>query len=88
MATMSKKRKVINYLTSGKGLTENEARSRFGVGNFRATMSNIRHEFEKYGNWKVTTEETTTGKSRYYLDDIHPGTRMYGYDKHGTRYMI
>tara|TARA_Y100000593_G_C4305860_1_gene335696 strand:+ start:380 stop:637 length:258 start_codon:yes stop_codon:yes gene_type:complete len=85
---MTKKRKVINYLTSGKGLTSNEARSRFGVANFRAVMSDIRSQFEEYGNWKVTTEETTTGKTRYFLQDIHPGTRMWGYDKNGTRYML
>tara|TARA_Y100000004_G_scaffold177384_1_gene218919 strand:- start:465 stop:731 length:267 start_codon:yes stop_codon:yes gene_type:complete len=88
MATMTKKRKVINYLTSGKGLTSNEARSRFGVANFRAVMSDIRSQFEEYGNWKVTTEETATGKTRYFLQDIHPGTRMWGYDKNGTRYML
>ncbi len=88
MTTMTKKRKVINYLTSGKGLTSNEARSRFGVANFRAVMSDIRSQFEEYGNWKVTTEETTTGKTRYFLQDIHPGTRMWGYDKNGTRYML
>ena len=88
MTTMTKKRKVINYLTSGKGLTSNEARSRFGVANFRAVMSDIRSQFEEYGNWKVTTEETTTGKSRYFLQDIHPGTRTWGYDKNGTRYML
>ena len=88
MTTMTKKRKVINCLTSGKGLTSNEARSRFGVANFRAVMSDIRSQFEEYGNWKVTTEETTTGKSRYFLQDIHPGTRTWGYDKNGTRYML
>ena len=56
MSTITKKRKVINYLTSGRGLTENEARSRFGVGNMRATMSDIRSEFEQYGNWKITNQ--------------------------------
>jgi len=88
MSMITKKRKVINYLTSGRGLTENEARSRFGVGNMRATMSDIRSEFEQYGNWKITTESTSTGKVRYFMQDIHPGTRTYGYDAAGTRYML
>lgn len=86
--TLTKKRRVINYLTAGKGLTSNEARSRFGVGNMRALMSDIRSEFEKYGNWEVVTEETSTGTSRYFLEDIHPGQRTYGYRPDGTRYML
>lgn len=86
--TLSKKRKVINYLTAGKGLTSNEARSRFGVANMRALMSDIRSEFERYGNWEVVTEETSNGSSRYFLEDIHPGQRTYGYRPDGTRYML
>jgi hypothetical protein len=86
--TLTKKRKVINYLTAGKGLTSNEARSRFGVGNMRAMMSDIRSEFEKYGNWQVVTESTTSGRSRYFMEDIHPGVRTYGYRSDGTRYSL
>ena len=82
--TLTKKRRVINYLTAGKGLTSNEAR----VGIMRAMMSDIRSEFEKYGNWEVVTEETSTGMSRYFLEDIHPGQRTYGYRPDGTRYML
>ena len=66
--TMTKKRRVINYLATGKGLTEAEARSRFGVGNLRATISNIRDMVEAYGNWSITTEETPTGKTRYFME--------------------
>jgi hypothetical protein len=86
--TMTKKRRVINYLATGKGLTEAEARSRFGVGNLRATMSTIREMVEAYGNWAVTTEETPTGKTRYYMEDTHPGERSYGYDPMGRRYAL
>ena len=86
--TMTKKRRVINYLATGKGLTEAEARSRFGVGNLRATISNIREMVEAYGNWAVTTEETPTGKTRYYMEDTHPGERSYGYDPMGRRYAL
>ena len=86
--TLTKKRKVINYLTAGKGLTSNEARSRFGVGNMRALMSVIRYEFEKYGNWQVVTEATTSGSSRYFMEDIHPGERTYGYRSDGTRFSL
>ena len=86
--TMTKKRRVINYLATGKGLTEAEARSRFGVGNLRATISNIREMVEAYGNWSITTEETPTGKTRYFMEDTHPGERSYGYDPMGTRYAL
>ena len=86
--TMTKKRRVINYLATGKGLTEAEARSRFGVGNLRATMSNIREMVEAYGNWVITSEPTTTGKTRYFMEDTHPGERSYGYDSMGARYAL
>ena len=83
--TMTKKRRVINYLATGKGLTEAEARSRFGVGNLRATISDIRDMVEAYGNWAITTEETPTGKTRYFMEDTHPGERSYGFDNMGRR---
>ena len=86
--TMTKKRRVINYLATGKGLTEAEARSRFGVGNFRATISNIRDMVEAHGNWSITTEETPTGKTRYFMEDTHPGERTYGFDSMGARYAL
>jgi len=85
---MTKKRRVINYLASGKGLTEAEARSRFGVGNLRATISTIRDMVEAYGNWEITLQETPSGKSRYFMEDTHPGERSYGYDPMGHRYAL
>ena len=88
MRNLSKKRRVINYLTSGKGLTSAEAASRFGVGNMRAMMSDIRSQFEKYGNWEVVTEETSTGKTRSFLNDTHPGERTYAYNEDGSKYMM
>jgi len=88
MRNLTKKRRVINYLTSGKGLTSAEAASRFGVGNMRAMMSVIRSEFTKYGNWEVVNEQTTTGKTRYFLKDVHPGTRTYAYNNDGSKYMM
>jgi hypothetical protein len=47
----------------GNGLTVNEARSRFGIGNFRALMSDVRQE--RIG--RVVTEETRSGSNRYFL---------------------
>lgn len=88
MRNLTKKRRVINYLTSGKGLTAREAAARFGVGNMRAMMSTIRSEFTKYGNWEVVNEQTTTGKTRYFLKDVHPGKRTYAYNKDGSKYMM
>tara|TARA_Y100000310_G_scaffold312054_1_gene358993 strand:- start:152 stop:421 length:270 start_codon:yes stop_codon:yes gene_type:complete len=86
--TISKKQKVLNYLSTGKGITANQAKSRYGVGNLRATMSDIRHMVEGFGNWKIETEKTRNGNARYFMVDTHPGTRTYGYDKFGNRYML
>ena len=85
-STISKKRKVINYLSSGNGLTANEAKARFGVSNLRATISNIRSVVEAFGNWEIVSEPTsTTGKSRYFMVDTHPGTRAYTFNMDGSR---
>ena len=65
--TGSKKRRVLDYLMGGKGLTTNEARSRFEIQNFRACISDIKSQVEKYGNWRVVTEETSNGTNRYFL---------------------
>ena len=88
MPTMTKKRRVINYLASGKGLTPAEAKSRFGVSNLRATMSDIREMVEAYGNWEITSESTSTGKTRYFMEDTHPGERTYGFDSMGRRFAL
>ena len=86
--TLTKKRRVMNYLASGKGLTSNEAKSRFGVGNLRATISDIKSQVEAYGNWEITTESTSTGKTRYFMEDTHPGKRVMGFDSNGNRYVM
>ena len=88
MTTMSKKRKVNNYLASGKGLTANQAKSRYGVGNLRATISDIRNTVEAFGNWEIVSEETKNGASRYFMMDTHPGVRKFGFDKNGNRYAL
>jgi hypothetical protein len=64
---VSKKRRVLNYLSSGRGITAAEARSRFDVKNLRAMMSDIRTLVERYGNWEIETEETRTGATRYFM---------------------
>lgn len=68
--TQSQTRRVLNYLTAGRGLTSAEARSRFGVQNMRAVMTRVRQLTERYGNWRVTTEETTTGSTRYMIKKV------------------
>lgn len=64
----SKKRRVMDYLAKGNSLTANQARSRFNVGNMRATMSNIKSQVEAYGNWSVSTIDTPSGKTSYGMD--------------------
>ena len=43
---------------------------------------------EAYGNWEITLQETPGGKSRYYMEDTHPGDRTYGFDPMGNRYAL
>lgn len=66
--TPTKKRRVMDYLASGRTLTANQARSRFGVGNMRATISNIKGQVEQYGNWEIVTSETPSGLTEYGME--------------------
>jgi len=86
--TLTKRRRVMNYLANGKGLTANEAKARFGVGNLRATISDIKSQVEAFGNWEITSESTASGMTRYFMEDTHPGDRSFGYDASGNRYAI
>ena len=61
----SKARRVTDYLSQGKTLTAAEAKSRFGVQNFRALMSHIKGTVEAYDNHEITTEPTATSTTRY-----------------------
>ena len=63
----TKKARVMHFLASGKSLTAAQARSRFGVSNFRATISDIKHTVEKYGNWRITTSENSKGATTYSM---------------------
>ena len=66
--TLTKKRRVMDYLAKGGTLTASQAKSRFGVANMRATMSNIKNQVEAYGNWSVTAEDSPSGKTSYGMD--------------------
>tara|TARA_Y100000114_G_scaffold156611_1_gene184377 strand:+ start:890 stop:1147 length:258 start_codon:yes stop_codon:yes gene_type:complete len=66
--TITKKRRVMDYLAAGNSLTAGQARGRFGVSNMRATISDIKSQVEKYGNWSVSTGSTKTGLTSYSMD--------------------
>ena len=86
--TLSKTRQVINHLRSGKTLTSTQAESKFGVRNLRAMVSTIREQFERYGNWEVTTTQNNRGETVYRMIDTHPGERVWGFDAQGNRYRL
>jgi hypothetical protein len=69
-ATQSKKSQVLEYLHSGRGLTASQARRMFDVANFRATISNIKEQVERYGNWRIVTSENRDGETRYSLKRV------------------
>ena len=66
--TLTKKRRVMDFLAKGSTLTASQASSRFGVGNMRATISNIKEQVEAYGNWSVYTVDTPSGKTSYGME--------------------
>ena len=70
MSNISNKRRIMDFLSNGNTLTSAEASSRFNCGNFRATISDIKSQVEQYGNWRIVTEETTTGKTRYGMKRV------------------
>ncbi len=89
MAKVSKRRQVINFLmNSDKGITESEARNRYGLKSLASTMHTIKKQLEANGNWSVTTTKTPRGKTRYFITDTHSGTRTYGFDRMGKRYAL
>ena len=89
MATtkISNRRRVLNYLASGKTLTGSQAASKFGVKNFRAMISDIRSQVEAFGNWEVVST-VKNGKTIYSMEDTHEGDRTYAFKQDGTRYMV
>ena len=87
-AKISMKRQVLNFLTSGKTLSAEQAKTRFGVKNFRALMTEIKYIVETNGNWEVNTTTNSRGVESYSIKYIHPGDRTYGFQKDGTRFLL
>jgi hypothetical protein len=85
---ISKTRQVINHLAAGRPLTAAQAQSKYGVGNLRAMISTIRERVEAFGNWEIVTSENSRGDTVYSMNDTHPGSRTYGFDKNGNRYTL
>ena len=61
---MTKQDKVLNYLTRGKTLTQDSAASMFGIGNLRATISDIRPMLKSEG-FNVVRTTGRYGETRY-----------------------
>lgn len=62
--TITKQDRVINYLLNGKTLSQDSAFSMFGVGNLRATISDIK-PFLKSQGFNVITKTGRQGETRY-----------------------
>jgi hypothetical protein len=86
--SLTKTRQVINYLASGKTLSAAQADSKFGVKNLRAMISSIRERVEAHGNWIVESNTNSRGETVYSMIDTHPGTRTYGFDAQGNRFLL
>lgn len=68
--TMTKQKSVIRYLSSGRSLNQDRAMKLFGVRNFRATISDVKEQVERYGNWRIVRTEGRDGTSRYVMKRI------------------
>jgi len=63
---VTKQDKVINYLRRGNTLSQDSAFSMFGIGNLRATISDIRPMLRSSG-FSVITSIGRYGETRYGL---------------------
>lgn len=62
--TLTKQDRVINYLSKGKTLSQDSAYSMFGVGNLRATISDIKPMLKTQG-FNVIRKTGRNGETRY-----------------------
>jgi hypothetical protein len=62
--TITKQDRVSNYLLSGKTLSQQSAFTMFGVGNLRATISDIK-PFLKSQGFSIVTKTGRQGETRY-----------------------
>jgi hypothetical protein len=64
--TVTKQQRVMNYLVKGKTLSQDSAQTMFGIGNLRATISDIRPTLEASG-YSVVRTTGRKGETRYGL---------------------
>lgn len=64
VCTLTKQDRVTNYLMKGKTLNQDSAFSMFGVGNLRATISDIKPTLKSQG-YSVYKTEGRDGTTRY-----------------------
>jgi len=63
-ASITKQDRVFNYLVRGKTLSQDSANSMFGVGNLRATISDIKPALEAEG-YSIVRTTGRKGETRY-----------------------
>ena len=62
--TVTKQDRVVRYLTRGNTLSQTSAESMFGVGNLRATISDVKPTLKKMG-YTVNRITGRRGETRY-----------------------
>lgn len=63
-------RQIISYLADGNSLTQKQMRTKFGVRNPRATLSDVRNTVEAYGNWAIVDNGTYGGETQYAMKRV------------------
>jgi hypothetical protein len=69
--TMTKQKSVIKFLSSGRYINQDRAYNMFGVRNLRATISDVKEQVERYGNWRIVRSKSRDGTSRYSMKRIN-----------------
>ena len=64
MTNLTKQDKVLNYLSKGRTLSQESAYNMFGVGNLRATISDIKDHAHGMG-FSVNRTTGRQGETRY-----------------------
>jgi hypothetical protein len=75
---VTKKMRVLRYMSSGRGLTASEARSRFNVRNFRSMISDINSRLPE--GYAVTQGWTSNNTTRYFISHVVKGRLDHTFD--------
>jgi hypothetical protein len=69
--------RVLECLFEGRSFTAAQAKTRFGVKNFRSLISSIKKMGDSYGFYSITTTKNSSGFTSYSMNITKKGLRAY-----------